>query len=483
MGNMNSKKKGDKRYLKAGIGYTLANYLIKGLSFITLPIFVRLMSTADYGNFNTYVAYESMLSVVLGLALHASLKNAKIRYGSKREFENYTAACIQMGILSTAVIVIISNIFYPILLKMLDLTRLVFNILLIQSYAVALLTLYNSYVSLEYKYKSYFIVSLVNAVSTTAVSIFLITTWFSDNRYIGRVIGTAVPAIIIGMCIAVYFLFKSKNGFKIEPEKWKFGLTFSLPLIFHGISQVVLNQFDRIMIKSMTGAANAGVYSFAYNIYNLVFVTSTSLQNVWGPWFYEKMAEKRYDLIRKRSNSFAFGMMLFIAGVLLISPELVGILGTKDYTDSIFYIAPLVVSGYFAFLYNLPAQIEYYYEKTNYIACGTCAAAILNIVMNYVGIKQFGSIAAAYTTLIIFSIYFLIHYCLSIKIHGRQIFDLTKLIVFSGVLIIVATFSLIFKEQIVVRWGAILVLCVIGALWADKEFNVFSILNKKINKK
>ena len=86
---------------------------------------------------------------------------------------------------------------------MLDLTRLVFNLLLIQSYAAALLTLYNSYVSLEYKYKSYFAVSLVNAVSTTAISIFLITTWFSDDRYIGRVIGNAVPAIIIGMCINI----------------------------------------------------------------------------------------------------------------------------------------------------------------------------------------------------------------------------------------------------------------------------------------
>ena len=85
----------------------------------------------------------------------------------------------------------------------------------------------------------------------------------------------------------------------------------------------------------MTGAENAGVYSFAYNIYNLVFVTSTSLQNVWGPWFYEKMVEKKYDLIRKRGNSFAFGMMLFIAAVLLVSPELVGILGTKDYASVI----------------------------------------------------------------------------------------------------------------------------------------------------
>ena len=143
------------------------------------------------------------------------------------------------------------------------------------------------------------------------------------------------------------------------------------------------------------------------------------------------------------------------------------------------FFAPLVVSGYFAFLYNLPAQIEYYYEKTNYIAGGTCAAAILNIILNYFGIKYFGSIAAAYTTLIIYLIYFLIHYCLAAKIHGQQIFDLMKLIVYSGALVVVAVLSLFLKGQIVVRWCAVLILCVLGILWADKEFKVFSVLKKR----
>lgn len=472
--------KNDKRYIKAGIGYTIANYFIKGLSFITLPIYVRLMSTADYGNFNTYLAYESMLAVVLGLALHASLKNAKLRYHSKVEFDNYMASCIQMGVVSTAAIMIIANIIYPILSGTLDLSRFVFNVLFVQSYASALLTLYNSYVSLEYRYKSYFVVSLINALSTTIISIFLITTIFSNNRYIGRVLGNAIVGIGIGFCIAIYFLRKATYKFRIDIEKWKFGLLFSTPLIFHGVSQVILNQFDRIMIKSMTGASNAGVYSFAYNIYNLVFVTSASLQNVWGPWFYEKMAEKEYKRIRDRGNSFAFGMMLFITCVLLASPELVRILGTEEYTNSIYYIAPLVVSGYFAFLYNLPAQIEYYYGKTNYIAGGTCIAAILNIIMNYIGIKMFGSVAAAYTTLIIYFIYFMIHYYLAVKIHGAHLFRLLWLIIYAGVLILVAALSLILRNVLVERWAILAIVCIIGALWADKEFGVFAVVKKRM---
>ena len=39
------------RVIKAGIGYTVGNYLLKGINFLTVPIFTRLMSTVDYGTY------------------------------------------------------------------------------------------------------------------------------------------------------------------------------------------------------------------------------------------------------------------------------------------------------------------------------------------------------------------------------------------------------------------------------------------------
>lgn len=47
----------NKKVIKAGIGYTVGNYLLKGLSFITIPIFTRIMSTSDYGLYNTCVVF------------------------------------------------------------------------------------------------------------------------------------------------------------------------------------------------------------------------------------------------------------------------------------------------------------------------------------------------------------------------------------------------------------------------------------------
>ena len=63
---------------RAGVGYTIGNYLIRGLGFLTVPIFSRLLSTADYGFYNTYTSYESILFIFVGLALHTTFYAGQI---------------------------------------------------------------------------------------------------------------------------------------------------------------------------------------------------------------------------------------------------------------------------------------------------------------------------------------------------------------------------------------------------------------------
>ncbi len=64
--------------IRAGLNYTVGNLLTKGLSFLSVILFARLMSTGDYGIFNTFSSYVSMLGVVIGVAMHVSVRNAKL---------------------------------------------------------------------------------------------------------------------------------------------------------------------------------------------------------------------------------------------------------------------------------------------------------------------------------------------------------------------------------------------------------------------
>lgn len=472
-------KSEDNKYIKAGVGYTIGNYLLKGISFLTLPIFVRLMTQADYGNFNTYAAYESIFCIIVGLALHTSLKNAKYKYGEEG-FDSYVSSCIQIGIVSTIIFLIIANITYPLYAGIIDMSRGIFNLLIVESYSVSVITTYNVYISLSYRYKSFLIVSFINVIMNIALSLLFMFTFLSDNRYLARVLGTATPVIVISIVIVIHFLRVGKIQF--VSEHWKYALGFSVPLILHGVSQVILNQFDRIMIKTMTGAVDAGIYSFAYNISSLVLVTSTSLQQVWSPWFYEKMATKEYKEIQVKGDQFAFGMFLFVVCVLCGAEEIIKILGTKEYVVGLYYLIPILVGGYFAFLYILPAQAEYYYEKTNYIATGTCVAAILNVIMNYVGVRMFGSIAAAYTTLIIYMLYFCIHYYLAIKVHGASLFMGRKLFIYSVLLFCVAAFSLICNNNWIIRWLVLVATGLYLLYWLNKEYAFVSLMSQKVRR-
>ena len=73
----------EKSYKKAGTYYFIGNIFNKGISFLTVPIFTRILSTADYGIVTTYNSWIGILSVIVGFALHMSVRMAAVDYKDK----------------------------------------------------------------------------------------------------------------------------------------------------------------------------------------------------------------------------------------------------------------------------------------------------------------------------------------------------------------------------------------------------------------
>ncbi|MDD6305425.1 MAG: oligosaccharide flippase family protein [Clostridiales bacterium] len=472
------KENGESKVLKAGVGYTIGNYLLKGLSFLTVPVFSRLLSPADNGVFNTYLAYQTILFLLVGMALHTSLKNAKYKY--EDGFAAYNSCCVLLIIINLLVWFMAGNLLYPLYGEMLGFSRTVVNLLLVDSFGTALILFFNTYVGLYYRYISFLKLSAFNAISNFGLSVLLILTVFKEDRATGRIFGNALPLAVISLVLIWYF-WKQKRP-SLNREYAGFALRYSLPMIPHGISQVVLSQFDRIMIKSMIGEWEAGIYSFAYTIFSIINVTANSLDNVWGPWFYEKMKEKDYDGIRRYSSKYAFGMLLFSILVMLGAPELVKILGTKDYYDAMYSVVPIVAGGYYMFLYLFPSYVEYYYEKTKYIALGTGLAAVINVVLNVVCIAKFGYLAAAYTTMATYLLYFSFHYMIAWRIRKGSLFDTGKLIQYILLAFVSSLVALALMEHWLIRWILIIGLGIYFLFWLEREFALRQKIRKKLGK-
>ena len=474
----------DSKVVRAGIGYTIGNILLKGLTFLTVPIFARLMSTEDFGIYNVFISYEGLFFVLIGCAIHSSYKNARYKFGvygkdsdERNDYYSYTSNTLLFILCSSLLWVLFANTIAKLIMPVLKLDRVSLNLLLLYSSATAILTCYNTDLGIRYEYNRYIKLSTINAIANIDLSIILILFVFPNKRYLGRMIGTTLPVCCTSLYIVYTFLRRAKPSNSLLNLKW--GIKYSIPIIPHGLSQIVLTQFDRIMIANMVGNYEAGIYSFSYIIFTILTVISTSIESVWSPYFYEQRKKNDTVEIRKFSNTIVYCMFFASCILILISPELVIVLGSNKYAESANLVAPIVASGYFAFLYYLPAVVEYYYEKTKFIAVGTSCAAVINVVLNYIFIHRFGYVAAAYTTLFTYMLYFSFHYYIYRKIEKERLYC-TKSIVFTAIgILLIAAYTSFFIRKILFRGTFVIVFIIFGFIIFQRKFNLIKIIKAK----
>lgn len=448
------------KVIKAGIGYTLGNILIRGVGFISIPIFTRLMSTEDYGLYNTYAAYESILYLIIGLTLNSSVKSAKLEFQEK--FDEYISSISTLVIVNTGLWLIVTNIIYPLLYGYIwEYNRAILNVLVLHSGASALLVIYNAAVSVRFQYRDYLKIATLNSVGGVVLSIILIKFVFRNCTYLGRILGVVSALCITSILILRYFFKKAKPAKPIISKKYcKFALNFSLPVVPHGVAQVLLSQFDRIMIKSMVGASEAGIYSFAGNISSIMKVITSSIETAWSPWFFEEYSKGNKKKIVQVTHYLVVGFSLFTSSVMLCMPELLKFMAPSDYWDGIKLVVPMSLDVFCTFLYTVYVQVEYYYKKTHYLMFGTVMTAIINVVLNSLMIPRYGYVIAAYTTLISYVCYFLFHYYLARRIAGEDVMNIGKSTLEILICIFVAVFATVFRDKWYIRWILAVIMCI-----------------------
>lgn len=121
-------------------------------------------------------------------------------------------------------------------------------------------------------------------------------------------------------------------------------------------------------------------------------------------------------------------------------------------------IAPVAGSTFFIFVFQLLANLEFYYYKNYLITIGSVCASILNIVLNYVLIEKCGYLAAGYTTLACYVVLAIMHtmFVLRIlKLKGMLIADfinINQLVFLSIITVIVCCGVPFLYKQYIVRY-------------------------------
>ena len=79
---------------KAGLWYTICNFLFKGMVFLTTPVFTRLMSKDELGNFSNFSAWASILLIFTSLDLSQSIIRSKLEHEEDMDSYVWSIYCI-----------------------------------------------------------------------------------------------------------------------------------------------------------------------------------------------------------------------------------------------------------------------------------------------------------------------------------------------------------------------------------------------------
>lgn len=391
--------------------YLVSNILVKGLSVISTPIFTRLMSKSEYGEFANFTSWESLLFIIISLQLHATVPRAK--YDFKGRIDQYLCS---ITVLSNAValclyiIVETNKSFFEIFLGMDIIYIRVLFLYLFFAPSFSFLQIKHRIFG---KYKSFVLFSISSAFIRVLVSVILVI--LMQNKFLGRLIGYVVPMVILYFVIWSYTLIR---GRKPSIECMKYAFVIAIPLIFNALAGNVLSTSDRIMIKQMVGAEETATYTVPYTASTILNLIWTSLNQAWTPWLYDRMHEGNLKIINDSSKWYFGVYAIFIIPVLLITPEIVLILAGSAYYEARYIMPPIIVGCVFQFIYGMYVNIETFEKKTWLIVIGTLGAAVTNIILNLIFIPKCGYFAAAYTTLVGYLFLMLFHF-LSVRKLGK----------------------------------------------------------------
>lgn len=476
---MNLLKKIKNRYtsipapVKASFWFFAMSIFQKGIQFIVTPIYTRVLTTDEYGFYSVFTSWLGIITIFATLTLSGGcFNNAMLKYGDDKR--RYISSMQGLGNVSTVIVFAILFMLKDVIFEHAGLN----SPLLVGMLAVLLFnpafSLWTSFQIFAYSYRLLVISTLAVSVATPAIGVTLALNMKSHRQY-AVIIAYVLVNTAIGIIFYIINLIKGKALYNIE--YWSFALKFNIPLIPHYLSNMVLGQADRIMINSYCGKSQAGIYSLSYSISMMLSIVMTALNSSYVPWTYRKMKDGNRAAIGKYSNYILLILGLYMIAGCLVAPELIMILGTEEYAEAKWIVAPVMVGSYFTMLYSLFANIEFYYEKNIAIMVASVIAAVANIVLNAIFIPIFGYIAAGYTTMVCYMLLAIMHY-MSMKRTCKEKnienpYNMKFIISFTLGLTVMSMLAMLLYNTVIVRYG---IIAVMGIACFVKRKDILNIL-------
>ena len=392
---------------KAGFWYICGNFVGKSITFITTPIFARVMSVSDYGEFSNFASWAAILIIIVGAELYNTLNRAY--YDFKEEFDDYISTVTILGCLITLIAYIIFLFYHEFILKIVLIperyVHLLFAFLLFSFCKL----MYYARERTFYRYKTVAVITSLSLFVPTVISILLVYFLPVGSQLSARLYGYYVPSALIGL-YCVTSLFHKRITFKWQ--YCRYALFLSIPLLVHNLTAYLLTSTNAMVAKNILGNEATAVISIAGSTTHLLTVFFQATSGALTTWLMDNLELGREEKAQKGISFYVVLLSVITIAVIMLSPELIYILGGQKYVAGISLLPGLVFASFVQSITTIFSIILTYDKNVVKAALYTSIFALLSIIAKVLLLPVYGLLALVYVNIVAFVALFFINYFL-----------------------------------------------------------------------
>lgn len=381
------------------------------LGIITTPIITRLVNPEDYGDLALFTLFGNVFILVAMLGHDQSY--TRFYYASEeKQYKKYIlGATAKTPIIISIAVAALILLYYLFIDEMQTPLYPIFA-----AYIIVLTVGVFSNLTVRLKLRTTLYSLIINMQKLLYVALVVLAVYFSSLDHLVILAGSTVIAQT-AVCLA---------GIVAERESWTLSgfsgksnsqyheivstreiTKYGFPFIFANLCNWIFTGADKVMIKMFSSGTELGIYASAVSVVGIFSIVTTTFSTIWGPLAVEEYERKNEDrTFFIKACDYVCIVLFAMGGCVVLGKDLIVYLLGAKYREAVFLIPFLTLHPV---MYTLSESTAYginFAKKTNYHIVVSVACCVTNIVLNYFLIQEIGSLGAAISTGISYTLFF-----------------------------------------------------------------------------
>lgn len=380
--------------IKDTLFFGVSSFGSKILIFLLTPLYTYILSTREYGIADLMNTTINFLYPILTFAI----SEATLRFAMDKDVDNTSNLSTSLIVIVTSTILLV--IFYPIVYSLNNEIGSFWLFFVILYFAFNLDNCISYYLKGIGKTRAFAIKGILQTIIIILLNIlFLVVLKIGIIGYlISQIIGYLLPIFII--------LFKEhiKNNIYLrafDKKLFKRMIHYSLPLIPTLVAWSLNINIDKYMIIAMQGIEESGIYSVAHKIPTMLTTILSIFIQAWQLSAISNYGQEDEDIFYSTTYKVLdLVSIIFCLGIMTFNKIISKLLFVKDYFIAWKYVPFLLIAAMFSCHAGFLASAFRAAKKTFGLFISQIIALLINIILNFILVKKWGTVGAATATAI-----------------------------------------------------------------------------------